>query len=302
MANIFELDNQKFERDSKRKGFLTSLIIHGALLGIFALMLTLEAPNPPIGGGGILVNFGTSDVGSGDVQPMNDNGQKAITNPPPSASASSSSPDKDQKVVTQDVEDAPVINQSNTKTTAKKHTKITKKIPVNTTNTTPTKTTKVNNNPPTPPAPTVDQRAMYKGAKGTPNTSTSEGTDKVPGDKGMPTGDPNGRSYTGISTGSGGGNGNGIGNGQGDLNYNLSGRSMLPLIVTDNSQKGGVVVVAITVDRNGNVIEANYSVAGSTTNDDYLVDLAVHAAYQAKFSDANIAEQRGSMTFRFKFK
>jgi periplasmic protein TonB len=302
MTNIFELDNQKFERDSQRKGFLISLIIHGALLGIFALMLTLEAPNPPIGGGGILVNFGTSDVGSGAVQPMNDNGQKALANPPPAASASQSTPDKDQKIVTQDVEDAPVINQSKNTKTSKKHTKVIKKTAVNTTNNTPTPTTKVNKNPPAPPAPTVDQRAMYKGAKGTPNNSTSEGTDNVPGDKGMPNGDPNGKSYTGISTGSGGGNGNGIGNGQGDLNYNLSGRSMLPLIVADNSQKQGVVVITITVDRNGNVIEANYSVQGSTTNDDYLVNLALKAAYQAKFSDANVAEQRGSMTFRFKFK
>lgn len=301
MANIFELDNRKFERDSKRKGFLMSLLIHGALLGIFALMLTLEAPNPPLGGGGILVNFGTSDVGSGAIQPTNDNGQKAITNPPPSASASSSSPDRGEKIVTQDVEDAPVINQSkHTKITAKTHTKNTRKTTINTTNTIPTKTTKVNNNPPAPPVPTVDQRAIYKGAKGTPNTSTSEGPDKMPGDKGMPNGEPGAKSYTGNNMpGSGG---NGIDNGQGDLAYNLSGRSMLPLIVADNSQKGGVVVVAITVDRNGNVIEANYSVAGSTTNDDYLVNLALKAAYQAKFSDANITEQRGSITFRFKFK
>ena len=78
--------------------------------------------------------------------------------------------------------------------------------------------------------------------------------------------------------------------------------SMLPLIVVDNSQKQGVVVVDITVDRNGNVIEANYSVAGSTTNDDYLVNLALKSAYQAKFSGANATEQRGSITFRFKFK
>jgi len=311
MANVFQLDNEKFERDSKLKGFITSVLIHAALLILLGFILTLEAPNPPIGSGeGVQVNFGTSDVGSGAIQPMNDNAQQAVTPPPPSADASTATPDKDQKIATQDVEDAPAINQSKETKTSKKHIKTPKKINTVVKTPTPTTATKVTNTPPappSPPAPTVDQRAMYKGAKGATNNSTGEGTDNMPGDKGMPNGDPTARGYTGSggngSGGSGGnGNGRGIGNGNGDMSYDLGGRSMLPLIVADNSQKQGVVVIAITVDRNGNVIEANYSVTGSTTDDDYLVNLALKAAYQAKFSNANVSEQRGSITFRFKFK
>ena len=189
-------------------------------------MLTLEAPNPPLGGGGVEVNFGTSDVGSGDVQPLNDNAQQAVTNPPPSAAASEATPQKEQKIVTQDLEDAPAINQSKTTKVTKKHVKITKPVKTTTViaNTTPTTTPKVANTPPSPPAPTVDQRAIYKGAKGTTNNSTGEGTDKMPGDKGMPNGDPSAKGYTGTGGNGTGGTGKGIGNGSGDLSYNLNGR------------------------------------------------------------------------------
>jgi len=84
-----------------------------------------------------------------------------------------------------------------------------------------------------------------------------------------------------------------------DSGYNLNGRKMLPLVVSDITQKKGVVVIDITVDGNGNVINANYSAQGSTTTNDTLVNLALKSAYKTKFSTANIAEQRGKLTFKF---
>jgi outer membrane biosynthesis protein TonB len=300
MADIFDTVNKKFDRQSKLKGIAVSIAVHIVVLFISIPILGLKAPNPPLDGGGVEVNFGTSDMGSGSIQPMNDNGQNAITNPPPSAAASPSSPDKDQNIVTQDVEDAPAMTQSkNKKSTVKKHSIVKK----NTTSTvaaiTPMVTSpKVTKSPPAPPAPTVDQRAIYKGAKGTPNNSTSEGPDNVLGDKGMPTGDPNAKSYTGNNMpGSGGSGPGGLGYGG---KFSINGRKAIHFPkIKDASQKWGNVAVSIKVDKNGNVIEATYLLDGSTTNDSYLINLALKGAYQLKYESSSTPEEQGVIDFNF---
>jgi len=297
MANIFDAINKKFEQKSKLKGIIISVAVHVIVLFISIPILGLKAPNPPIGGGGILVNFGTADLGSGAVQPMNDKGQNSPANPPSSSSASSSSSDKDQNIATQSVEDAPAVNQSkNAKSVTKKHTKVVKKTTANAAGT--TTATKVNNNPPAPPAPTVDQRAIYKGAKGTANNSTSEGPDNVPGDKGMPTGDPNAKNYTGNNMpGSGGTGPGGLGYGG---KFSINGRKAVHFPkINDASQKWGNVAVSIKVDKNGNVIEATYLLDGSTTNDSYLINLALKGAYQLKYESSSISEEQGVIDFNF---
>lgn len=110
---------------------------------------------------------------------------------------------------------------------------------------------------------------------------------------GKPGGDPNG---TGT-----GNNGNGPGSGDG-MSYDLKGRTwrQRPLVF-DNSQKTGKVVVAIKVDKNGNVIYAKYQQKGSTTTDMQLIQLAEQGAMKAKFSDDPGAdeEQFGTITFKF---
>lgn len=298
MANIFDKINKKFERQSKLKGFIISVIIHVVVLFISIPILGLKAPNPPLDGGGVEVNFGMADVGSGAIQPMNDNAQNAVSNPPPSSAASESSPEKDENIATQDVEDAPAIAQSmNTKTTIKKHTSNKKKtIATAVSSNTTVKTTKINNTPPSPPLPTVDERAIYKGAKGATNNSTSEGPDNVPGDKGMPNGDPSGKAYSGTP-GSGGSGKGGVGYGG---NQNLEGRKVIHRpIIHDDSQKFGLVAVRIKVDKTGKVIEAAYSLNGSTTNDAVLIKKAVQSAYEFAYSTSDIPEQDGTITFDF---
>jgi TonB family protein len=73
--------------------------------------------------------------------------------------------------------------------------------------------------------------------------------------------------------------------------------------VNDNSQKTGRVVVNIKVDKNGNVIYAEATRRGSTTDDSYLFNLAVKAAYETKLnSSPDMIEQFGTMTFTFRVK
>jgi outer membrane biosynthesis protein TonB len=110
---------------------------------------------------------------------------------------------------------------------------------------------------------------------------------------GTPGGDPNG---TGTGT-----KGNGPGSGNG-MSYDLKGRTwrQKPLVF-DNSQKTGRVVVAIKVDKNGNVVYAQYQQKGSNTTDPYLIQLAEQGALKAKFSSDLGAdeEQFGTITFNF---
>ena len=94
--------------------------------------------------------------------------------------------------------------------------------------------------------------------------------------------------------------GKGLGN-EG-ISYSLSGRTpqSLPL-PTYNYQAEGIVVVEITVDRNGKVTSATPGVKGSHTLDENLLSAARKAAMAAQFDkypDAP-AFQKGTITYIF---
>lgn len=128
-------------------------------------------------------------------------------------------------------------------------------------------------------------------------TGDGQGNTKPGGNQGAqwgtPGGDPNGTG-TGI-------NGNGPGSGDG-MSYDLKGRKwrQKPLVF-DNSQKTGKVVVAIKVDKGGNVVYAKYQQKGSTTTDSQLIRLSEEAALKAKFSADPSAEdeQFGTISFNY---
>ena len=66
-------------------------------------------------------------------------------------------------------------------------------------------------------------------------------------------------------------------------------------------QEGGKVVVEVSVDRSGKVIQARPGITGSTTLDEYLLKVAKEAALKARFeakSDAP-AVQKGTITYNF---
>ncbi len=111
----------------------------------------------------------------------------------------------------------------------------------------------------------------------------------------------NGGTGDGVGTGSGDGGGNGGGSGKGDgLGCDLVGRSIrsAPKVV-DNSKETGIVVINITVDKNGNVVSANGPARGSTTTSANLVKKSKEAAEKVKFSPSDVEVQKGTMTFRY---
>ena len=71
----------------------------------------------------------------------------------------------------------------------------------------------------------------------------------------------------------------------------------------ESSQETGKVVIEVVVDKDGNVTSANGPFRGSTTSAPVLVSKEKQAALQAKFSKSptGVEEQRGTITFVFKF-
>lgn len=120
--------------------------------------------------------------------------------------------------------------------------------------------------------------------------NTGEGNTTGNGNQGSPNGDINSTNRVG----NGGGNG---------INFNLAGRSFgsEPPKPEYKSKSEGKVVVEIRVDRSGKVISASPGKAGTTTNDPILREAAKAAALKAKFnSDPKAAEvQVGTITYTF---
>ncbi|HKC67882.1 MAG TPA: energy transducer TonB [Bacteroidia bacterium] len=129
-----------------------------------------------------------------------------------------------------------------------------------------------------------------------------DGNSEQAGNEGVPEGNPDTHGKGGI-----GNNpnepGNGGHGGKDGIGYGLKGRKILvaPPKVTDSKEEG-IVVVYITVDKQGNVIDADPTGKGTTTSSSVLKSKARQAALQAKFSpDDKFETQRGSIVFKFQF-
>lgn len=137
-------------------------------------------------------------------------------------------------------------------------------------------------------------RNAFGNAGNTGESGTSEGVAGGPGNQGVETGTPGAPNY-----GPGGGTGNG------PVSYKLGDRKFRSLPVPEyNYQDEGIVVVEISVDRQGNVTKAVAGIKGSTTLDEYLLRVAHNAAMQAKFDRSDEAPllQKGTITYIFKLK
>ena len=115
---------------------------------------------------------------------------------------------------------------------------------------------------------------------------------------------PEGGNGSDRESASSGTKGNPIGHGSsGGNSWSLDGRGIrgeLPKPSTTFKQEG-TVKVAITVDKEGNVIAAR--AIGGTVSDETTKQLAVKAALKAKFTDTDRPDkQMGTITYTFKFK
>jgi len=246
----------------QRYGLIGTVLFHILLLIIF-LLIGLTSMDPPPDNG-VLLNFGTSEMGSGDIQPEESSSNPVIPENPDEVDAV---PEEVQEVTDE------IITQDNTETV-----KVTKEK---------------EKEKPVEEKPEISDKLKQtlSNAFNKKSNSGSEGNDNVAGDKGSTEGTKEGTDYTGEP----GGGGNGI-------SYELGGRKHLSLPKPiDNSQDDGTVVVSIMVDKEGNVIKANPGARGSTTTNANLLKKAKEAALKAKFSANPSApeEQKGVITYVF---
>ena len=265
-------------KDGKRAGLAGTICVHAILL-IVLLLLTMLSPKVPEEEEGILISFGNVEYGSGDVQPQTptetidaEESDSEVEEAPPPEPVQ---PTNVQPNQTQEVEEAPSIKP-----------KEEKPKPVETTPEIKPK------EKPKEVKPKVDTRALYPGKKDNNNSSNSgsQGDTQQPGDAGSVDGSLN-------ST-------NSVGSGLGDsgIKWSLAGRKMVVAPkVDDTSQKTGVVVINITVDKNGNVTNATGPGRGSTTSDTGLVSKSKTAALLTKFNPSSTGTiiQKGTITFTF---
>lgn len=228
------------------------------------------------------VNFGTSSVGQGKEQAT----PTPVKSPPPTpekvktAGVEPKVQKSETKVLTQDAPSVPVANQ--------------KKKPKPLEN----KPKKVVPKPkPQPPKPKVADKTKsvlsnMLSAKKTTQQSKGEGNDTTVGDKGLAEGNPYASSYYGKAGLGGKGKG-----------YGLSGRNLQTNgKVTQDCNEEGTVVVRITVNPQGEVVDAEPGVRGSTNVHPCLLAPAKETAFMHKwYPDSNApSSQVGFVVINFK--
>ena len=262
----------------KRKSAIITTII--LLLMLFCVLnYGLQYLDPPEEYG-LAINFGNSEVGSGEpVLETKKNNTSKVVEKKEIVKEVIETPKEiiKEEIITDDsVKDAPIVKKK------KKEEKPTNKIEEK-------KITKVK---PTPKPSKETQDALNKLLNGNSNEveETGEGDDKKQGTKGTEKGDSNSNKYYGNTGGNSGGN------------YNLAGRKALskPKKQPD-CQEEGIVVVRITVNKNGKVIRAIPGVKGSTNTAACLLKPAKEAALNTKWNADNKAPNKQTGTIIYKF-
>lgn len=250
------------DKDSKW-GLIGTIAFH-LLLFLFFIFFGLKTP-VPIPTQSILINFGTSNEGVGQIQPENYNPQTSKENTSEPVSNPEPSQTNINEFATSDNTDAIKVNKKKQKEKVADEVK---------------------------EEPKINEKALFPANKNKGGGSSGEGETGNPGDQGDPLGDRNAKSHTG-NTGGGGDS------------YSLGNRKALskPKPIYDCKEQGKVVV-EIFVDQQGNVIKVNAGIRGTTNSAPCLVSRAEEAARRTKWEpDPDAPElQRGTITYNFELK
>jgi outer membrane biosynthesis protein TonB len=307
----------------KRKGLLGTFLVHLLLFGML-ILVGFSTPPPPDTEEGILVNFGTGETGIGDIEPSPPAFKEESTAPPikeivtPKHTASKpEAKTKEDPLLSQNTEEAPVVKKvvpslkkPDPEAAKKRLEKIEadKKIKeeLEAEREVKRKEEAEQKRIAAEQQRESDIKNRTKNAlansqnRGT--SSTGEGVAGGPGNQGDPNGSINSK-VRGAGSGLGTqGNGTGGAGGKEPISYSLGGRGSrdLPLPKYD-LQEGGKVVVEVSVDRSGKVVQATPGAKGSTTLDASLLKVAKEAALRASFEVKNDAPaiQKGTITYNF---
>lgn len=293
------------ESADRKKSFLITVLIYSTLL----LLLFFIRFWPPKnldqlvgggGGGGIEMNFGDSDLGSGD------NFRSEVLEVKSEAKSTPVAATPDESIITQDDENASDVfipkkdpEKKAVVPPVKKETKPVAEKPKVSKNATDALSTLLSGG-----NKGGDGDDGVAGNKGKANGNLNSGDYYGDGGSGGGTGGGNGSGNgtgtgPGSGSGSGGGSGSGIGNGSG---YALGNRKALEKPSPKyNCNEQGKVVVEVTVDRNGNTVNAVAGIQGTTNTARCLLDQAKLAALKTKWQASADAPEKqvGKIVYNF---
>ena len=262
------------EENNYPKAFLATGIILAVMIALCYFIVFQNPPVEDMGTGGILVNYGTTDEGMGkDISSTEEPSvsRKANHTQPNKVTRTEPTEQKtrvdnsDKKVVTQNAEDAPEVAANSKKTSQ-------------TVATEPEKPVKKQ---------VVNQNALYKGSANK-GSGAGDGTTTTPGNQGSPNGSTLSNNY------GPGGSGGGL-HGMPDWSF------VSPLNVTNTNRVPGTVVVDITVDPNGNVIQASYDKRKSRMADLNLIDKCIEVVKNSRLTSTTTpsGNSKGQVNFIF---
>jgi outer membrane biosynthesis protein TonB len=307
----------------KRRGILGTTIVHLMLFGML-ILVGFSTPPAPDTEGGILVNFGTGETGIGDIEPSPPAFKeessvppvKELATPPQSASKSAVKPEEDP-LLSQNAEEAPVVKKTppvikkiDPEAAKKRLEKIEADRKLN--EQLEAERVRVREEEAEKKRIAAEQKRESDIMNRTKNalansqnrgtTSTGEGVAGGPGNQGDPNGSINSK-VRGTGSGLGtAGTGTGTGTGDKGISYDLGGREIQALPRPKYEyQTEGKVVVDVSVDRSGKVVQAVPGGKGSSTLNEDLLRIAKEAAMGAKFKVKQDAPpiQKGTITYVF---
>ena len=277
MSNFLDTDHKR------KSAALTSLVMSVLVVALFFFGLTYLDPPEEFG---IALNFGTSEVGQGDIQPteaLRPDSREAVQEQQEAVKeqVTQTAPKIAEEVLTQDNEDAIVIKKQ--LEAKKKSDEVARKERIQQEAIAKQQ------------AEELEKRkkldALIGGVSNSNGTATGgQGNDNAAGDKGKITGDPNSSGYYGNGSGGGGGD------------YQLGNRKPInrpkPNYICNEE---GLVVVSIEVNVYGKVINATPGIKGSTNTAACLLSQAKEAALKTTWQpDSNApSKQIGVIKYRF---
>jgi colicin import membrane protein len=290
------------------------MLIHLVLFALL-ILVSFSVPAPQDTGEGILVNFGTDETGFGEIEPSPPAKQEEasprqveqIKAAAPAETKASKKSDA-ESLLSQENEEAPVVKKADPEAEKKRiekkeaDKKIREQLEAERIIKQKEETERKQKEAELQRQTDIMNRTKnaLANSKNSGTTSTSEGIAGGAGNQGDPRG-----SVDSKVRGEGGGLGtSGTGTGSSGNSYELQGRGIRKLPDPIYKYQGdGKVVVEVTVDRTGKVVQAVPGAKGSTTLDEYLLKAAKEAAMKATFDEKPDADiQKGKITYNFKLK
>jgi TonB family protein len=272
-----------------------TILIHLALF-VLLILVSFSFPPPPEAEEGILVNFGTDETGLGMIEPSPPAVQEETSPPPPSNVAKKAD---EEPLLTQNTEEAPEVKKIDPEAEKKRI----EKIEADKKNREELEAEKIRKKQEDDERKRIEAEQQRQAdimnktknalanSKNAGTNSTSEGIAGGTGNQG----DPRGSVDSNVR-------GEGSGLGDKGISYELQGRGFQKLPEPKyDYQEDGRVVVEISVDRSGKVINAVPGIKGSTTLNADLLKVAKDAAMKASFEPKPDAPlfQKGKITYIF---